>query len=68
MKRTMIFAALAAVTLSPAVLAREPVRQLQIGLDGIDLTTHARGSENSSAADRSRYRRFLLQQQRASQR
>lgn len=40
MKRTMIFAALAAVTLSPVVLAREPVRQLQIGLDGIDLTTH----------------------------
>jgi UrcA family protein len=38
MKKMMIFAALAAVTLSPAALAFEPV-QLRIGLDGIDLTT-----------------------------
>ncbi|WP_447765225.1 UrcA family protein [Sphingopyxis panaciterrae] len=37
MKNAMIFAALAAATLSPAAPAFEPARQLRIGLDGIDL-------------------------------
>ncbi len=44
MKQMTILAALGAAMLSPAALAYEPVQQLRITLDGLDLTT-SRGVE-----------------------
>jgi UrcA family protein len=46
MKQMTILAMLGAAMLSPAALAYEPVQQLRITLDGLDLTT-SRGVESA---------------------